>query len=50
MSRTITRTPQARQDLLDLADFIAQGSVDVVRVLHGARDIPAMFGEPSVDP
>jgi len=104
MGTTITKTPQVRRDLIELADFIAQDSldaaerflkaaeaafhllasmpemgalcwfqspqtagvrvwsirgfenylvfyrpveagIDVIRVIHGARDIPAMFAD-----
>ncbi len=52
MSR-ITRRPLAAADILDIWSYIAEDSlgaadrwldgIDVVRVLHGARDFGALF-------
>jgi plasmid stabilization system protein ParE len=48
----VTRRPLADTDILEIWDFIADGTVfyvpldggiDVVRVLNGARDIDAVF-------
>jgi Cys-tRNA synthase (O-phospho-L-seryl-tRNA:Cys-tRNA synthase) len=33
-----TRRPLAQTDILEIWDFIADDGIDVVRVLHGARD------------
>ncbi len=38
----VTRRPFAQTDRLEIEDFIADDGIDVVRVLHGARDIDAM--------
>ena len=39
MSTTITKTPQARRDLLELADHIAQDNLDSAeRFLDAARE------------
>jgi plasmid stabilization system protein ParE len=39
----VTRRPLAEADVLEIWDYIADGGIDVVRVLHGARDIDAAF-------
>jgi plasmid stabilization system protein ParE len=39
----VTRRPIAQTDILEIWDFIADDGIDVVRVLHGARDIDAMY-------
>jgi plasmid stabilization system protein ParE len=39
----VTRRPIAQTDILEIWDFIADDRIDVVCVLHGARDIDAMF-------
>ena len=38
-------TPRAEQDLSDIWDYTADDSIDVIRVLHGARDIEHLFAE-----
>jgi len=38
MSTTVTKTPQARQDLLDLADYIARDSLDTAERFLGAAE------------
>ena len=39
MDRPVTKTPQAQRDLLELADFIAQDSLDVAeRFLDAAEE------------
>jgi len=45
MSTTITRTPQARRDLLELADHIAQDSLDTAeRFLDATREAFDLLG------
>jgi len=34
----VKRRPLAQTDILEIWDFIADDGIDVVRVLHGARD------------